>query len=159
MLSAETASITGTAVVGVWVAWSDVARMTIPNRAVLALVLIFFLVGGSALSWPQYWPRVASIFVVLGVGFALFAAGVIGAGDAKYASVMAPFIAASDAANFLFLTVAVLFVAFLTHRVSARLSIQNYFPKWESWNSENFPLGLALGPSLPLWLLLSWSSS
>ncbi|MGU3496394.1 prepilin peptidase [Xanthobacteraceae bacterium A53D] len=67
---------------------SDLARRTIPNLVVLALLL-----GFAALAALGHVPDVALRLVLAGallaVGFALFAEDVIGAGDAKLAAATA----------------------------------------------------------------------
>ncbi|MGE0255563.1 MAG: prepilin peptidase [Alphaproteobacteria bacterium] len=62
-------------------AWSDIRRLVIPNAIPLALVLI----------WPAFaaatgiglWSGLATGALVLAIGAGLFAAGLVGGGDAK----------------------------------------------------------------------------
>lgn len=63
---------------------TDLITMTVPNRIVLALVAGFFLAAPLAgLSWSDIGVHIAVACVALAVGFALFAPGWIGGGDAK----------------------------------------------------------------------------
>jgi prepilin peptidase CpaA len=63
---------------------TDLITMTIPNRVVLALVAGFFLVAPLAgLNWSDVGVHIAVGCAALAVGFALFAPGWIGGGDAK----------------------------------------------------------------------------
>ncbi len=83
-----------------WVAWSDLKFMKIPNKAVLALVAVFAVVGFIALGWPDWGWRWLHLLVILIIGFALNIIGAIGAGDAKFAAAMAPFVALADLTYF-----------------------------------------------------------
>ncbi|MEM9425203.1 MAG: prepilin peptidase [Pseudomonadota bacterium] len=138
----------------VWVAWSDMATMKIPNKAVLALLAVFVVVGLIALDFNEYLWRYAHFGVVLVIGFVLSSVGAMGAGDAKYGAAMAPFVALYDLGFFMVLLGAVTIVAFLLHRFARRTpSIRNRFPDWESWTRKEFPMGFALAPTLFFYLL------
>jgi len=143
----------GVAVVSAWVAWSDMRAMRIPNAAVLALLGIYLVLGPFLLplaAWGWGWVHFG---VVLAAGFLLTIARLIGAGDAKFAAAMAPFIASGDVAVFMLLFAAVLLAAFLTHRVArATPSLRGLAPHWDSWNRNDFPMGLALGGALVVYL-------
>lgn len=142
--------------VALWVAWSDMAAMRIPNAAVLALMAIFAVLGLAALPlgvWAWGWAQFALVLVV---GFALNMARALGAGDAKFAAAMAPFVAPADAALFLVMFALVLLAAFATHRgVRAVPALRGLTPGWESWRRRDFPMGLALGGVLILYLGLA----
>mgnify|MGYP003672149625 CR=1 FL=1 len=69
-----------------WVAWSDLRRMKIPNNAVYALALTFVIVGVPALPLQDYLWRYAHLLIVLIIGIVLNAGGILGAGDAKFAA-------------------------------------------------------------------------
>lgn len=137
-----------------WVAWNDLKFMKIPNKAVLALLGIFAVVGLIALpSLGEYLWRYVHVIVVLVIGFVLNLSRAVGAGDAKFAAVMAPFVALGDLRMFMFLLAAVTIAAFITHRVFRRLpAVTTRFPDWQSWDSPKFPMGLALGPTLAIYL-------
>jgi prepilin peptidase CpaA len=141
--------------IGIWVAWNDMAFMKIPNKAVAALFVVFVVVGLLALPFESYLWRYAQFAGVLALGFLLNIVRAVGAGDAKFAAAMAPFIDPGDARLVLVLFAAVLIAAFVTHR-SARAvpAIRNAFPAWESWSRRDFPMGLALGGTLIFYLLL-----
>ena len=146
--------------IGLWAAWSDLARMTIPNRAVLALAGAFALLGPLVLPWPEMGARALQLGGVLLAGMALNAAGLIGAGDAKFAAAMALYVAPADAAAFLYLLSATLLAAFALHRaLRAAPVVRAATPRWESWRRREFPMGLALGPALAAHLALSASGA
>ena len=139
-----------------WVAWSDVATMKIPNKAVLATMGVFAVIGLAALPFDAYLWRWAQFAIVLGIGFVLSVIRAVGAGDAKFAAAMAPFIAPGDVTAFLMLFSVILLAAFATHRgMRAVPAVRASFPQWESWERKDFPMGLALGSSLIFYLALS----
>ena len=139
----------------VWAAWSDMARMRIPNDAVLALAGIFALGGLVLLPLPEYGLRWLQLGGVLAVGFLANAVRMVGAGDAKFAAAMAPFVAPADWAAFLYLFAAILLGAFALHRTARAVpALRGAAPDWESWRRRDFPMGLALGGALPAYLAL-----
>lgn len=138
-----------------WVAWSDMARMKIPNKAVMALVAVFAVVGLVALPLPDYGWRWVHLAVVLAIGFVANAGGLLGAGDAKFAAAMAPFIAREDLILFGYLFAAVLLAGFVTHRLARSVpAIRARTAHWESWERKDFPMGLCLGGALVFYLLI-----
>lgn len=138
-----------------YVCFTDLREMRITNQAVLALGLVFLLIGLLALPLPVYGMRLVQMLAVLAVGFILTAAGAMGAGDAKFAAAAAPFIAPGDLRLLLALFAANLLAAFATHRLVKYTPLRRIAPDWESWNTGwKFPMGLSLGGTLALYLLL-----
>lgn len=141
--------------IALWVMWSDMASMRIPNKAVLALTAVFAVVGILVLPLDEYLWRWSHLAVVLAIGFVISTAGLVGAGDAKFAAAMAPFVARPDLGLFLPLFAAILVSAFVTHRlVRATPALRGMSPGWVSWESSQFPMGLALGGALIAYLAL-----
>ncbi len=141
--------------IGVWVAWNDMAFMKIPNKAVMALFAVFVVVGLAALPLEAYLWRYVQVAAVLALGFVLNLARAVGAGDAKFAAAMAPFISPGDIRVVLVLFAAVLISAYVTHRAARAVpAVRGAFPGWESWSRKDFPMGLALGGTLIFYLLL-----
>lgn len=141
--------------IAIWVAWNDMKFMKIPNMAVYALALVFLLVGLVALPLADYPLRLLQLLVVLVAGFFANMLRLIGAGDAKFAAAMAPFVALDDAATMFYLFAAILLAAFATHRLFRRVeTIRRLTPDWQSWARRDFPMGLALGGTLAFYLLL-----
>ena len=138
----------------IWVSWSDMASMKIPNKAVMALLIVFAVIGLVALPFTEYLWRWSHFAVVLAIGFILSSVGMVGAGDAKYASAMAPFVALSDGMVFMYLLGATVLGAFVLHRMARASSIRNRFDHWESWTHRAFPMGFALAPALMFYLLI-----
>jgi prepilin peptidase CpaA len=139
-----------------WVIWTDLSRMRIANRAVLALIGVYAVVGGLTLPlavWAWSW---ISLVVVLVVGFVLSQTGGFGAGDAKFAAAMAPFVALGDAGLFLILLSGLSIVTFVLHRTARRIpAIRRAAPDWVSWERRDFPFGVALAPALIVYLALA----
>jgi prepilin peptidase CpaA len=131
------------------------AFMKIPNKAVVALFVVFVVIGLLALPVEGYLWRYAQFAGVLALGFVLNIARAVGAGDAKFAAAMAPFVDPGDARLALVLFAAVLLAAFVTHRAARAVpAVRIAFPAWESWSRKDFPMGLALGGTLIFYLLL-----
>ncbi|PWE31978.1 hypothetical protein DDZ14_12220 [Maritimibacter sp. 55A14] len=143
--------------ISVWVAWSDMKTMRIPNLAVLALTAGFLVLGLVALPLDAYLWRLAHILIVLLAGFLLSVLGLVGAGDAKFAAAMAPFIALGDLRGFAFVLAIVMIAAFLTHRLArATPLVRRVTPDWQSWErKKDFPMGFALGGALVAYLALA----
>lgn len=142
--------------IGFWVAWSDMKWMKIHNVAVLALLAVYIIVGILVLPWQIWAWGWVSFVVVLFAGFVLSLVGLVGAGDAKFAAAMAPFIAIGDLSLFMVMLVSVTVFSVFLHRIARRMTvIRQLTPDWESWHRRDFPMGLALGPTLLFYLCLA----
>jgi prepilin peptidase CpaA len=138
-----------------YVAWSDLATMKIPNKANLALAGVFLVVGLWALPLAEYPWRLAQLAGVLVVGILLNAGGLLGAGDAKFLAAAAPFVAPGDALAVTVLFAGVLLAAYVAHRLARATPLRALAPDWESWRrTKDFPMGFALGPTLLAYLAL-----
>lgn len=133
-----------TAPIAIWVAWSDMARMRIPNQSVLALAAVW-LVSPLVLPWQAVVWGVLLLLIVLAIGFVLATAGLVGAGDAKFAAAMAPFFTGADLRGLLFLYAACGLAALAVHRTARAIpAIRRATPGWKSWTHAKFPFGLSL---------------
>jgi prepilin peptidase CpaA len=143
----------------IWVAWSDMKTMKIPNKAVMALGAAFLIVGlglvlTGLLSFTAFLWALGLGLIVLVAGFLGNAAGLFGAGDAKFAAVMAPFFIGADARFVMGLFAACLLGAFASHRLAARIPpFRAATADWASWTNKDFPMGLALAGTLIFYLL------
>lgn len=139
-----------------WVIWSDLARMKIPNLAVLALLAVYAVLGPFVLPFETYLWNYTHFAVVLAIGFVLSTSGAgVGPGDSKFAAAMAPFVMLEHAGTFLWMFGAVVIIAFISHRwVRAIPAVANAVPHWESIHRKEFPMGLALAWALILYLAL-----
>lgn len=137
----------------IYVSWSDMRAMKIPNKAVLALAVVFVVIGLIAVPLADYPWRLAQFAIVLAVGFVLNMTGLVGAGDAKFAAAAAPMIHPGDTMLILVLFSATLLAAFSVHRLVKYTSLRRLAPHWQSWTTgSDFPMGLALGGVLGLYL-------
>lgn len=138
-----------------YVAFTDLREMRITNQTVMLLVGIFLVVGPIALPLPDYGLRILQMAIVLALGIGLNAGGAIGAGDAKFAAAAAPFVAPGDVRLLIALFAATLLAGFVTHRLAKHTALRQIAPHWESWQREKkFPMGLSLGGTLAIYLLL-----
>ena len=74
-----------------WCAWTDFRFMRIRNSAVLVAVAIFVLTV-PAVGWGEAGLRLVAAGLVFAVGFALFAARLMGGGDVKMGSALVLFV-------------------------------------------------------------------
>ena len=142
--------------IAIWVSWSDMSRMKIPNNAVMALAGVW-VIAGFALQPLNIWLwGFALMVLVLVVGFLLTTFVGIGAGDSKYAAAMAPFFTGSDIRTVMALFAACILGAFACHRIARAIpAVRRATPDWASWTHPKFPMGLALSGLLILYPVLA----
>lgn len=129
--------------------------MRITNPTVLALAAVFVVIGPIALPLETYLWHLLAMAAALVVGIFLNGAGVMGAGDAKFIAAGVPFVALGDLRLMMALLMATILAAAATHRGVKYSPIRKLAPDWTSWEqSKKFPMGLALGPSLAIYLIL-----
>ena len=139
-----------------WVAWNDMAFMKIPNKAVLALFIVYLVIGPIALPLEMWLWQWLHLVVVLAAGFVLNMLGGLGAGDAKFAAAAAPFVPLSDAGPLMFLLGAITLAAVVTHRSAKYIpAVRGRVPDWASWTNRKFPMGFPLGGTLLIYLILA----
>ncbi len=139
-----------------YVAFTDLSEMRITNQAVVLLAAVFLVIGAIALPWPVYGFRLVQMVAVLVIGILLNAAGLMGAGDAKFAAAAAPFVAPGDLRILIVVFAANLLAAYVTHRGVKYTPLRRYAPNWKSWDmGKKFPMGLALGGTLAAYLVLA----
>lgn len=141
--------------IAIFVSWSDMQRMKIPNVATDALILYYAVIGLFAFPFVDYLWHWAHFFVVLAAGIVLNAARVMGAGDAKFMASAAPMIALEDIRLIIVLASACLLAGYVTHRLARFSPIRKMTPDWKSWETGNrFPMGFPLSMTLLFYLLL-----
>jgi prepilin peptidase CpaA len=139
----------------IYICYTDMKGMRIPNHAVVLLFLVFALVGLIALPLDAYLWRYLHLAVVLVAGIALNAGGAMGAGDAKFAAAAATLIHLGDLRFLMAVFAANLLAAFIAHRIAKHSMLRRLAPDWRSWDSgSRFPMGLALGGTLAIYLLM-----
>lgn len=138
-----------------YVSFTDLREMRITNQAVIALALVFLVVGPFVMPLSEYGWRWVQLVVALIIGMILNAGGAMGAGDAKFIAAAAPFVHQGDVGVIVKLLAAILLAAVVTHRVAKHTPLRALAPHWESWEKKrDFPMGLALGSTLGLYLIL-----
>jgi prepilin peptidase CpaA len=140
-----------------WVIWSDLKFMKIPNKAVIAMLAIYGLIGVLVIPLEPWLWRWASFAIVLLIGIILNATIHFGAGDAKYAAAAAPFFAVNPTSIRLILVLlaAMTLSAFITHRAARAIpAMRGLAPDWLSWTRKDFPFGIPLALTLSAYLLL-----
>ena len=143
--------------IAIWVAWSDMARMKIPNKAVLAMGALWPLLGWIVFPWQLWLIGFAIMAVVLVAGFIGNLAGLFGAGDAKFAAAMAPVFTAGDPMFIATLYAVCSIGAFVVHRGARAMPVvRAATPDWKSWTHNKFPMGLALASMVVLYLLAAF---
>ncbi len=152
--------------IALWVIWSDFTTMKIPNKAVIALLVVFVVIGLVALPFNEYLWRYAHFGVVLVIGFILASFAGLGAGDAKFSAAMAPFVAYADLGLFLFILAGTTFAALVFHSILRYTpAIKKRLSHWESmtrkadqpFRKRDFPFGFGLAPALLVYLLMALS--
>jgi len=141
--------------IGVYVSYSDLSRMKIPNVANYALVLSFAVLGLFAFPFVDYLWQWSHLIVVLLLGMVLNAAGVVGAGDAKFMAAAAPMIPAAEAHRLIPIAIVCLLAGFVVHRAAKYSPLRKLTPEWESWGSgKRFPMGFPLSMMLVSFLFV-----
>ena len=153
-LYAALAFLPFTLFIGIWVAWSDMRSMKIPNTAVLGLIAVYVVVGILVLP-IKIWALGLGVGVAtLVVLFIANAVNLMGAGDSKFGAAMAPFFVMSDPRMVMGLLAGCLLGAFVAHRLMRNIpAIRRATPDWQSWTHRKFPMGLALAGMLNFHLL------
>ncbi|MBU9699230.1 prepilin peptidase [Rhodobacteraceae bacterium HSP-20] len=142
--------------IGIWVAWSDMKFMKIPNTAVLALAGAYVVLGLPALPFDLYLWGLALGAITLVAGFLVATLRLVGAGDAKFAAAMAPYFAGSSLSLVSTLFAGCLIAAFLAHRLLRALpAFRRATPDWESWTHVKFPMGLALSGTIIFYFVIA----
>ena len=148
--------------IGLWVSWSDMKFMKIPNTAVLVTAAVYLVIGpfAFAFDWMLYLWGAALGLITLVAGFIGSTLRAFGAGDAKFAAAMAPFFAGSSIPLVTILFAGCLLGAFAAHRIlRATGPFRNATPDWESWTHRKFPMGLALSGCLCFYFILGLLNS
>ena len=140
-----------------YVAYSDMKGMIIPNKAVYALFATFIIVGFFLFpTTSDYLWRFAHFGIILALGILLNAIGVLGAGDAKFMAAAAPMVAVSDLGFLLIVFACCLLVGYGLHRIAKNSFLRRMTPEWKSWDSgRRFPMGFPLAMTLVAYLVLT----
>lgn len=143
--------------IALWVAYTDLKFMKIRNTAVLAMAGVWILLGWPAVGRDLWLWSLAIMAIVLALGFLGNMVGMFGAGDAKFAAAMSGVFVGGDPWFIALLYVSASLVTFICHRIVRRIpAVTRATPGWVSWESRKFPMGLALGLMLIVYLLAAF---
>ena len=138
----------------VYVMWSDLKSLRIPNWVVLAVLGIFLVTGLWGLPLETFLWRLVHAAVFLAIGFAIFAVagGKVGAGDMKLIAVLVPFIAGAHAMFVLLVYTIVTFAGLMIHRM-IRAYLRGRKTGWLALDQQiYYPVGLILGVTILIYL-------
>ncbi|WP_208352685.1 prepilin peptidase [Pseudaestuariivita rosea] len=139
-----------------YIAWTDLSRMKIPNHAVITLFVVYAIIGPIALPLSTYLWGFLAVIIVLVLGILFNAAGVLGAGDAKYLAAAAPLFSFPDMIIVVQIFCAALLGAWTTHRLVKYSLLRKLANNWESWNTgSKFPMGFTISATLVIYLALA----
>lgn len=133
----------------------DLSTMEIPHWVAPAAAAAFTAVVFAGLPFDEALWRVIGGFIVLAIGFLLFAAGVAGGGDVKLAAAFAILIAPVDATVVLIL-LSVTALASLFVIVGLRKTIMSGGGTWRVWNEQkSIPYAVPMAMTLVIYLALA----
>lgn len=138
----------------IYVMWSDLKHLRIPNWVVLAVLAIFVVTGLWGLPLDTFlWRLVHGLaFLVIGFGIFSVAGGKVGGGDMKLIAVLVPFVAAADALFVLLVYTVVTFAGLFLHRM-IRAYLRGREIGWRAFDQNiYYPVGLVLGVTILVYL-------
>lgn len=145
-------------VVGLWVSWSDLKFMRIPNQASIVMVAVWIVVGILVVPLKLWAMGLGLGLAVLVVTFIMNAGGLIGGGDAKFAAAMAPAFIHANITLLCMIYVACSLGALAAHRLLKYVPpFRAATPDWKSWTHKGFPFGTTLSATLIFYLLAALS--
>ncbi len=142
-------------VIALWAAAVDFLYMRIPNGVHVALAAVFAVLVLPGLPWTETAARLGVAAAVFGIGLALYARGLLGAGDVKYLAAAALFVPAAPEvvlAWLVLITMAGLPV-FALHRLVGLAAAGGRFPSFSE--AGYFPYGPAISIGLVTMLILT----
>lgn len=145
-------------VVGLWVSWSDLKFMRIPNQASIVMIAVWIVVGILVVPLKLWAMGLGLGLAVLVVTFIMNAGGLIGGGDAKFAAAMAPAFIHANITLLCMIYVACSLGALAAHRLLKYVPpFRAATPDWKSWTHKGFPFGTTLSATLIFYLLAALS--
>ncbi len=140
----------------IFVSFSDMKRMKIPNVAVYSLLAAYAVLGLITLPFSEYLWRWSHFAIVLAACMLLWAGRVLGGGDAKFLAAAAPMVSLQDIRLIILLLSATLLAGWATHRLVKISPLRKKLDDWASWETgKRFPMGFPLSVTLLLYLLLA----
>jgi prepilin peptidase CpaA len=142
------------AAIALWAAAVDALFMRIPNAVHGALLAVFAVLVLPALPWQETAARLGVAAILFAVGFGLYAANAMGAGDVKYLAAAAPLVPPDPMVVLVWLLLVTLagLPVLALHRLAGLLPGMARFPSFGE--KGYFPYGPAISVGLVgiLWL-------
>ena len=146
----------------------DMKYKKIGNLTVWALFAVFVGVGLFTMPFGEFLWRFSHYAVVFVIGLAMWFMGQVGAGDVKFAAVMALYIHVGDIRLMMVIAAAAMLAALVTTVLARVTGLSRLAPHWAAWaapsegdpNSDGrgrqhtIPFGTALGLMLCAYLVL-----
>ena len=142
--------------IAIWAAASDMKRMKIPNKAVLAMAAVWPLLGWLAVpTWAAWFWGFALMGIVLVIGYLMWSTMQFGGGDAKYAAAMAGIFVGADVVWMLAVIAGCMLGSVIVHRAARAIpAVRRASPDWKSWEERLFfPFGFALSGIVVFYLV------
>lgn len=147
-------SIVGLVPLMVYMIYSDMKYMKIPNWLSLSVLGVFLATGSWGLPLEVFVWRLAHGGIVFGLGYLLyrFAEGRVGAGDIKLIAAFTPFIPGSHIA-FILMGFAIISFLTLAAFMVARKYLHNENSTWKAFAQRSFvPAGVILGLTVMIFM-------
>lgn len=146
----------------------DMKLKKISNLTVWALFATFVLIGVFTMPFSDFLWRFAQYGVVFAIGLGMWMLRQVGAGDVKFAAVMALFIHSGDTRLMIFIAIASILAATLTTLLTAFSPLRKMAPNWATWKMRDpdnpdsvgrgkqftLPMGTGLGLMLCTYLVM-----
>lgn len=142
------------AAIALWAAAVDALFMRIPNAVHVALLAVFAILVLPGLPWQATAARLGVGAIMFALGFGLYAAGLLGAGDVKYLAAAAPLVPPDPTVILVWLLMVAMagLPVLALHRLARLLPGTARFPSFAE--AGYFPYGPAISIGLVaiLWL-------
>lgn len=119
--------------IGIFTFYVDMKTKKISNYTVWALFLVFVVVGILTMPFGEYLWRFAHYAVVFAIGILFYILRQVGAGDVKFASVLALFIHQGDIRLMLVISAGALLATVATLLLAKLTPLKNLAPDWAAW--------------------------
>lgn len=146
----------------------DMKYKKIGNLTVWALFVVFVAVGALTMPFGDFLWRFSHYAVVFVIGLAMWFMGQVGAGDVKFAAVLALYVHVGDIRLMLVIAAAALLSALVTTLLARWTPLSRLAPHWAAWaqpgdgdpasvgggRKTTVPMGTGLGLMLCAYLAL-----
>lgn len=140
----------------IWASLSDLKRLKIPNKAVLAVAALWPLLGWLAVpTWTAWFWGFAIMAIGFLIGYLAFTFLRFPGGDAKYAAAISPMFVGADIGFALQIVLVSMIGATVLHQILRQIPfVRRMAPDWEGWKRWRMvPFGLALSGMMIFYLL------